>query len=371
MFTFACFFTNGVMTDIKQWFCDSSREHIIVAGPCSAESEEQVMSTATALAAMPEVKLFRAGVWKPRTRPDSFEGKGEEALTWLEKVSHATGMPTLVEVATPTHVELCLKYGVSAVWVGARTVVNPFSVQQLADALRGTQMPVFVKNPVTPDLKLWLGAFERFQKAGLSYLAAIHRGFQHFAQQPYRNYPMWEMAMELTRVTGLPVITDVSHICGCRDLIADMAQKAADMATDGLMIEVHPAPDKALSDARQQITPAQLKQLLQNLKWRSKSSIDDSELVGLRAEIDDVDSEMLRLLSHRMELSRRIGQLKKQKGITAFQPDRWKKVLSDHIEASKSLNLNEDLVTEVFETIHKASVEVQTDILGEDFQPQF
>lgn len=356
--------------DIKQWFSGDFGAPLVIAGPCSAESEQQVVSTALALAEMSEVKLFRAGVWKPRTRPGSFEGRGEEALVWLEKVNQITGMPTLVEVATPTHVELCLKHGVNAVWIGARTVVNPFSVQQLADALSGTQLPVFVKNPVTPDLKLWLGTFERLQKAGLSCLAAIHRGFQHFTQQPYRNYPMWEMAMELTRVTGFPVITDVSHICGCRDLLADAAQKALDMAADGLMIEVHPSPDTALSDAQQQITPLQLKQLLQNLKWRSKSSIDDSALVGFRAEIDDVDAEMLRLLSRRMELSRRIGQLKKQKGITAFQPDRWKKVLSDHIEAAKNLNLSEDFVAEIFETIHKASVEVQTDILGDDFQTQ-
>lgn len=354
--------------DIKQWFTGDFDTPLIIAGPCSAESEEQMMSTATALAAMPEVKMFRAGVWKPRTRPDSFEGRGEEALVWLEKVNRVTGLPTFVEVATPAHVELCLKHGVSAVWIGARTVVNPFSVQQVADALRGTQMPVFVKNPVTPDLKLWLGAFERLQKAGLSCLAAIHRGFQHFTQQPYRNYPMWEIAMELTRVTGLPMITDVSHICGRRDLIADMAQKAADMASDGLMIEVHPSPDEALSDAQQQISPEQLRLLLQNLKWRSKSSLDESTLVGLRAEIDDVDAEMLRLLARRMELSCRIGKLKKEKGITAFQPDRWKKVLSEHLETAKTLNLSEELVTELFETIHKASVEVQTDILGDASQ---
>ena len=351
--------------DIRQWFTNDARSPLIIAGPCSAESEEQMMSVATALSAMPEVSLFRAGVWKPRTRPGAFEGRGEEALVWLEEINSTTGLPTLVEVATPAHVELCLKHGVSAVWVGARTVVNPFLVQQLSDALRGTEMPVFIKNPVTPDLKLWLGAFERFQKAGVSHLAAIHRGFQHFTQQPYRNYPLWEIAMELTRLTGLPVITDVSHICGRRDLIADIAQKAADMAADGLMIEVHPSPDEALSDAQQQITPEQLKQLLQNLKWRSKSSLDDSTLVGLRAEIDDVDAEVLRLLSHRMDLSRRIGKLKKEKSITAFQPDRWKKVLSEHLEAAKTLNLSEELVTELFETIHKASVEVQTDILGD------
>ena len=359
------FFRNILPMDIKQWFANYSHSPFVVAGPCSAESEGQVMATATALSAMPEVRLLRAGVWKPRTRPGGFEGRGEDALVWLHRAMQATGLPTLVEVATPTHVELCLKHEVSAVWVGARTVVNPFMVQQLADALCGTDVPVFVKNPVTPDLKLWIGAFERFQKAGLSCLAGIHRGFQHFAQQPYRNYPMWELAMELTRIAGLRVITDVSHICGRRDLLAAVAQKAIDLATDGLMIEVHPSPDDALSDAQQQITPGQLRALLTNLKWRTKSSVDDGTLVGLRAEIDDVDAEVLRLLARRMELSRHIGQLKKQNDMAAFQPDRWKKVLAEHVATAHTLGLDDTIVTEVFEAIHKASVEEQTKIMGD------
>lgn len=350
--------------DIKHWFDEKSRTPLVIAGPCSAESEEQVTATATALAAIPEVSLFRAGVWKPRTRPDGFEGKGTEALDWLSYIQQTTGLSTIVEVATPNHVEQCLEHGISAVWIGARTVVNPFSVQQLADALHGTQMPVFIKNPVTPDLKLWIGAFERMQKAGLTRLAAIHRGFHHYTEKPYRNHPMWEMAMKLTRLTGVPTITDVSHICGCRELLATTAQKAVDMATDGLMIEVHNAPEQALTDAQQQITPQQLEALLKNIVWRSKANVDNKTLLALRAEIDDIDSEILSLLARRMGLSCSIGELKKQNGMSAFQPERWKQILSEHIETGKSLNLSEELVTNVFEAIHKASVEAQTDILS-------
>jgi len=350
--------------DIKHWFDGNSHSPLIIAGPCSAESEEQVTATATALAAIPEVGLFRAGVWKPRTRPDGFEGKGAEALNWLSKIQQTTGLSTIVEVATPSHVEQCLKHGISAVWIGARTVVNPFSVQQLADALQGTQTPVFIKNPVTPDLKLWIGAFERMRKAGLKYLAAIHRGFHHYSEKPYRNHPMWEMSMKLDRIIGVPIITDISHICGCRELLADTAQKAVDMATDGLMIEVHTTPEQALTDAQQQITPMQLETLLKDIVWRSKSSVDNKSLLAMRAEIDDIDSEILSLLARRMGLSCSIGELKKQNGMAAFQPERWKQILSEHIDAGKSLNLSEELVTNVFEAIHKASVEAQTDILS-------
>ena len=350
--------------DIKHWFDDANHSTLVIAGPCSAESEKQVMDTATALASIPEVGVFRAGVWKPRTRPDGFEGKGEQALAWLEEAGRTTGLSTMVEVATPSHVEQCLEHGISAVWIGARTVVNPFSVQQLADALKGTQIPVFIKNPVTPDLKLWIGAFERMQKAGLTYLAAIHRGFHHYTEKPYRNHPMWEMAMKLNRLIGVPTITDISHICGCTELLATTAQKAVDLATDGLMIEVHNTPELALTDAQQQITPQQLQVLISDIVWRSKSSIDNKSLLALRAEIDDIDSEILSLLARRMGLSCDIGQLKKENSMSAFQPNRWKQILSEHIETGKTLNLSEELITNVFEAIHKASVEVQTEILG-------
>ncbi len=338
----------------------------IIAGPCSVESEFQIMDVALALAKIPQVKLLRGGIWKPRTRPGGFEGRGEEGLAWLSQAGRESGLPTATEVATPEHVEAALKYGVRALWIGARTVVNPFSVQQIADALGGANVTVFVKNPLAPDLKLWIGAFERLRKAGVANLAAVHRGFQYYKETQYRNYPMWEIAIELTRLAGVPLITDVSHICGRRDLLFKTAQKAADMAADGLMVEVHPSPDDALTDAQQQITPDGLDKMLQNIIWRSKTGIGDQTLVGLRAEIDDIDAELLRLLAHRMELSRSIGHLKREKGLSAYQPDRWNKILTDHISEGKLFNLGEELVTEVFDAIHKASIDAQTDILGEE-----
>ena len=245
---------------------------IIVAGPCSVESEEQILATARTLAEIPEVKMLRGGIWKPRTRPDAFEGRGEEGLVWLREAKQETGLPILTEVATPEHVELAMKYDIDALWIGARTVVNPFSVQQLADALQGVDIPVFVKNPVSPDLKLWIGAFERFQKAGVTHLAAIHRGFAYYKESPYRNYPMWEIPIELTRQLNVPLITDVSHICGNRELLLPTAQKALDLASDGLMIECHINPDEALTDAKQQITPDALKTMLASLTFRSRQS---------------------------------------------------------------------------------------------------
>ena len=242
-----------------------SNSPVIIAGPCSVESEEQILCTARALAEIPEVKLLRGGIWKPRTRPDAFEGRGEQGLIWLREAKNETGLPTATEVATPEHVELALKYEVDVLWIGARTVVNPFSVQQLADALKGVDVPVMIKNPVSPDVNLWLGAFERFQKTGVKQLVAVHRGFSYYKETPYRNFPMWEIPIELTQRLNVPIITDISHICGNRELLQSTAQKALDLATDGLMIECHIHPEAALTDARQQITPEDLKQLLAHL----------------------------------------------------------------------------------------------------------
>ena len=337
---------------------------LVIAGPCSVESEAQILATARALAQIPEVKLLRGGIWKPRTRPDAFEGRGEEGLVWLREAKRETGLPIATEVATPGHVELALRYEVDALWIGARTIVNPFSVQQLADALQGVDIPVFIKNPVSPDINLWLGAFERFQKAGVKQLAAIHRGFAYYKETSYRNYPMWEIPIELTQRLNVPLITDVSHICGNRELLQASAQKAIDLATDGLMIECHIHPDEALTDAKQQITPEELKQLLSNLTFRSKQSCNvERDLAGLRGEIDDIDSELLQLLARRMEVSAQIGEYKKSHNITVVQMDRWKKVLDDHVAAGAEMGLSPELINKVFEAVHQASIERQTRIM--------
>ena len=355
------------VTDIKQADLSPALTNSIIAGPCSVESEEQILATAQALAEIPEVKMLRGGIWKPRTRPDAFEGRGEQGLVWLREAKLATGLPIATEVATPEHVELALKYEVDALWIGARTVVNPFSVQQLADALQGVDIPVFVKNPVSPDLKLWIGAFERFQKAGVSRLVAIHRGFAYYKESPYRNYPMWEIPIELTRQLNVPLITDVSHICGNRELLLPTAQKALDLASDGLMIECHINPDEALTDAKQQITPEALKSLLAALTFRSKQSCHvERDLAGWRGEIDDIDAELLQLLARRMEISAQIGEYKKQNNVTVVQMDRWKQVLDGLMVTGQELGLSPILINKVFEAIHQASIDRQARIMEDE-----
>ena len=342
---------------------------IIIAGPCSVESEEQILATARALAQIPQVTMLRGGIWKPRTRPDAFEGRGEQGLAWLREAKQQTGLPTVTEVATPEHVELALRYDIDALWIGARTVVNPFSVQQLADALRGVDIPVFIKNPVSPDLNLWLGAIERFQKAGLMQLAAIHRGFSYYKETPYRNFPMWEIPIELTQRLNVPLITDVSHICGNRELLQATAQKALDLATDGLMIECHINPDAALTDAKQQISPEELKLLLATLNFRAKQTGSvEHDLASLRGEIDDIDSELLQLLARRMDISAQIGVYKKSHNVTVVQMDRWKKILDDHVATGMEMGLSPELINKVFEAVHQASIERQSRIMeaGED-----
>ena len=339
---------------------------LVIAGPCSVESEAQILATAQALAQIPQVTMLRGGIWKPRTRPDAFEGRGEQGLVWLREAKLLTDLPTVTEVATPNHVELALKYDVDALWIGARTVVNPFSVQALADALQGVDVPVFIKNPVSPDLNLWIGAFERFQKAGLKQLAGIHRGFAYYKETPYRNFPMWEIPIELTQKLNVPLITDVSHICGNRDLLLPTAQKALDLATDGLMIECHINPHEAFTDAKQQITPDELKALLDKLVFRTKQTCNvERDLAGLRGEIDDIDSELLQLLARRMEVSAQIGEYKRNNNITVVQMDRWKKILEDHVVTGEEMGLSPILINKVFEAIHQASIERQTRVMEE------
>ena len=351
------------MAEQKSCIFAAVKTPLIIAGPCSVESETQLMATAVALAKNPEVKILRGGVWKPRTRPGSFEGRGEEGLVWLKEAKQETGLPIATEVATQKHIELSLKYDVDALWIGARTVVNPFSVQQLADALKGVDITVFVKNPVSPDLYLWLGAIERFQKAGIKDLAAIHRGFVYYRKTPYRNFPMWEIPIELKRLLSIPVLTDISHICGSRELLLDTAQKSVDLAFDGLMVECHCDPDHALTDAGQQITPETLNGMLKSLVRRSKQADDnDPLLAALRSEIDDVDDELLQLLARRMNVSSQIGEYKKEKGLAIVQMDRWKQILANHLETGKELGLSTELINKVFEAIHQASIDCQTNV---------
>ena len=354
----------GAQDDKQEVSTPAFTTPLILAGPCSVESEAQIIATAQALAQIPQVTMLRGGIWKPRTRPEAFEGRGEEGLAWLREAKRETGLPIATEVATPEHVELALKYDIDALWIGARTVVNPFSVQQLADALQGVDIPVFIKNPVSPDLNLWMGAFERFQKAGVKRLAAVHRGFSYYKETPYRNFPMWEIPIELTQRLNVPLITDVSHICGNRELLQATAQKALDLASDGLMIECHINPDEALTDARQQITPEELKVLLAGLNFRAKQTGDvEHDLSGLRSEIDDIDEELLQLLARRMEVSAQIGEYKKSHNITVVQMDRWKKILDDHVATGRDLGLSPELINKVFEAIHQASIERQSRVM--------
>ena len=346
--------------DIGRWFC-SPDTLLVISGPCSVESREQLLATAGELYATGKAHVLRGGIWKPRTRPDSFEGVGEEGLIWMMEARELFGMPVMIEVALPEHVELALRYGVDMLWIGARTVVNPFSVQELANTLRGTDIPVFVKNPIAPDVSLWLGAFERLASAGITRLGGIHRGFSSLDNSPYRNAPLWEIPIELHRLRpDIPIITDISHICGRRDILREVAQKALDVTTDGFMVETHCNPDAALTDANQQITPAELHVLLDTLVERSKSTVSNEEhLSRLRNQIDSIDDELLSLIAKRMKVSEEIGSFKKEQNMAVLQMDRWKTVLNDRIMKGESLGLNAESVKDIFDIIHKDSIERQ------------
>lgn len=346
--------------DIRKWFKNHD-DFLIVSGPCSVETREQLLETAEGLSKIGKIGVLRGGIWKPRTRPDAFEGVGEKGLPWMQEAKKRYGFLTMTEVAVPEHVELALHYDIDILWIGARTVVNPFSVQELADCLRGSDVSVFVKNPLAPDVKLWLGALERLESAGLTCLGGIHRGFSSYDGMPYRNAPLWEIPIELKRLRhDIPIITDVSHICGCRDLLQDIAQKALDLGTNGFMIETHCNPEKALTDAKQQITPESLKKALENLVVRNNVVNDDEFVIkNLRNEIDIIDDELLNLISKRMNVSEKIGEFKKKHKITVLQMDRWKNVLDDHINKGVKLGLNANSVKEIFEIIHKDSIDKQ------------
>ncbi len=354
---------------MSNWLSASSRP-LLISGPCSAESREQLISTADALAKTGLVTAFRAGIWKPRTRLNSFEGHGEKALSWIKEVKEKTGMPVAAEVARPKHVELCLKYDVDIIWIGARSVVNPFSIQELAEALTNTNIPVLIKNPVNPDLQLWIGALERINKAGIDKLAAIHRGFNTWNKTKYKNTPLWEIPIELKRLfPKLPVICDPSHICGNRTMIKEVAQYALDLDMDGLMIESHINPGKALSDKNQQITPIKLKKIIEKLQIRkttsSEKEITDT-LAELRRKIDMVDYKILEALTERMNVVKNIGYLKKNNKITILQIKRWNNIIHNRKETGLKLGINKEFLNELLNLIHKEAINVQKRIMNDN-----
>lgn len=342
---------------------------ILIAGPCSAETEEQVLQTAQELAAQ-NIDLFRAGIWKPRTRPNSFEGVGTIGLKWLKKVKEQTGLKVTTEVANREHVFEALKYGVDVLWLGARTTVNPFSVQEIADALEGVDIPVLVKNPINPDLNLWIGAIERLQKAGINKIGVIHRGFSAFGDSKFRNTPRWQIPIELMqRMPELTFICDNSHICGRRDILEEVAQKAMDLNFHGLMTEIHPTPDAAWSDAKQQITPYQYKELINNLVMREITTNNQlflKNLDGLRQQIDVVDNELMALLGKRMQLAEDIGLYKKNNNISILQPSRWNEILQKAIVKGKEKGLSEEFVALFLKAIHEESINHQEAVMNKE-----
>ncbi len=340
---------------------------LIIAGPCSAESEEQMLATGNALKSHQNI-LFRAGVWKPRTRPNNFEGIGRIGLTWLKIVKEETGLATTTEVANAFHVEEALKQDVDVLWIGARTTVNPFAVQEIANALKGVDIPLMIKNPLNPEVNLWVGAIERFADAGLTKLAAIHRGFFAYNNTKYRNIPQWQLAIELRRrVPGIPMICDPSHIAGKSSLIYEVSQKAIDMNYDGLMIETHINPEKALSDNNQQVTPKQLNEILGKLVVR-QAKIEDpvfkSSLDQLRIEIDDLDYELVDVLKRRMNVAEKIGIHKKENQVTILQSNRWEELLKTRIQHGVDNGLTEEFMNKVLKAIHQESINRQTKVMN-------
>lgn len=352
---------------MAEWGFDNNP--FLIAGPCSAESEAQILTTANALKASGKAAVFRAGVWKPRTRPGSFEGIGKPALKWLQKAKLQTGLPVATEVANPWHVDEVLKHDIDMLWIGARTTVNPFYVQEIANALKGVQIPVLVKNPLHPDLGLWMGAIERFKAAGVLKIAAIHRGFFTTKPSPFRNEPKWEMSFDLrAEMPDLPVICDPSHIAGKRELLQQVAQTALDINLDGFMIESHCNPDTALSDAAQQITPVQLTTLVDALVLKSENTDEEiiqKKLIDLRSQIDSLDTNLLEILRNRFTQVEAIGQIKKQDDITVFQMKRWFELMTDRQKSGQKLHLDAAFLQELFGLIHKYSVKRQMEIISE------
>ena len=339
------------------------RRPLVIAGPCSAETEEQLLNTARILAAE-GIRIYRAGLWKPRTKPGGFEGVGEKGIAWMQRVKHETGMYTATEVATHQHVETALKGGIDLLWIGARTAANPFAMQEIADALRGVDIPVLVKNPVSPDLELWIGAIERIHNAGIRRLGAIHRGFTSIDKSLYRNHPMWAIPIELhRRLPSLPIFCDPSHIGGKRELIAPLSQQAMDLGFDGLIIEAHCTPDSAWSDKAQQVTPDALAYILRNLVIREQTTTTEN-LNELRAQIDKLDDQLLELLVRRMRVSRDIGQYKKEHDMPILQAQRYEELLARRAAQAVELGMDREFMRTVLQAIHEESVRQQMEVLG-------
>lgn len=339
------------------------KKHLIIGGPCSAETEEQVLETAEQLAATQKIDVLRAGIWKPRTRPGSFEGVGVVGLPWLIQARKRTGLPVAIEVATAKQVEDALNFDVDILWVGARTTVNPFSVQEVADALRGAKVPVLIKNPVNADLELWVGAVERISKAGIEHIGLIHRGFSSYANTEYRNAPMWQLAIEMKRRNPhLPIICDPSHICGRRDILQEVAQRAIDLDYNGLMIESHRNPLEAWSDAKQQVTPERLAEMLDAIVWKKETTTEaefTSALSNMREQINQIDDELLQLLAQRMKIADKIGVFKKENNVTILQTNRWNEILEKAIKKGCEFGLSEEFIIKYLEAVHIESINHQ------------
>ena len=345
------------------------KKPLIIAGPCSAESKEQVLATAKALAATGKVDVLRAGVWKPRTKPNTFEGIGAEALPWLVEARKQTGLPLAIEVANTNHVENALKHDIDILWIGARTTSNPFSMQEVAEALRGTEKMIFVKNPTSGDLELWCGGVERLQACGVKNLGLIHRGFSGYGTGDLRNAPMWHLALEMRRrMPGMPIICDPSHICGSRAYIKDISQQAADLDYDGFMIESHIDPDKALSDAKQQLKPEDFGKLIESIKWRAGESSSQSYqtmLMALREQIDSLDGEILQLLAERMSVAENIGRIKRDNDVRILQSLRWESIAERTLARSASLGLSIEFLQTLLDAIHVESINHQNKVMKE------
>jgi len=358
--------TTFEINPIKDWLPNLNNP-LLVSGPCSLETEQQTLETARLLAKDPRVFIYRGGIWKPRTRPGSFEGVGSIGLKWLQLVKKETGLPVGTEVANAHHTEEALKADIDVLWIGARSTASPFVVQEIADVLKGSNKPVLIKNPVNPDVQLWMGAIERVYLAGIKSIVAIHRGFTPFRETKYRNYPNWKTVIELRRLLpNLPIICDPSHIAGKREFLFEIAQKSFDMGMDGLMLESHIDPSCALSDASQQLTPADLGKLLDRLVIRHPDANNpdfESRLDMLRSRIDTLDAELLEMLSSRVAIVKQIGQYKKNNNVTALQINRWSQLMDSRVKLGKKLDLNESLVKTLFQLIHEDSVRLQTDIM--------
>lgn len=350
------------MNRFEKWGFNLDRPFVI-SGPCSVESEEQVMQTALELKDF-DVDVLRGGIWKPRTRPNSFEGHGEKALPWLKAAGEAIARPIAVEVATPEHVEACLKIGVDYLWIGARTSVNPFAVQEIADAIKGVDIPVIVKNPINPDLKLWLGAIERIEGAGIDKIAALHRGFSHYGESLYRNRPIWPIPIAFRQERpDIPLINDPSHIAGKRSLLFDVAQQALDLGFDGLMIESHTNPDEAWSDAAQQVTPKRFQEMTIDLRQRFQNTKD--ELIDdLREALGEIDNILIEMVSERMEVAREIGKIKKEKNVSIYQPEFLAKAMELKFQEAEHLNISKELISNLFNAIHTESIRQQSEIFN-------